>query len=182
MNLNSWYVWVVEKQITTRISQGATILNSSSIFNTVFCTFLWGDCNTIFTVLPETQKLNLPAISHWSVHKTPSNKIGKLTFETSLLKTRKNVQILYSKAWCLHWNLRLSISTSASPIDSNLCMYGPNYVVLFCFPMVYLHCIKTYGTLSRARLHFGPCYWSIFLNVYLKEFLFIMAKVEQWKE
>ncbi len=33
-------------------------------------------------------------------------------------------------------------------------------------------CIGTYRTLSRARLHFGPCYWSIFLNVYLKEFFF----------
>ncbi len=44
-------------------------------------------------------------------------------------------------------------------------------------------CIGTYHTLSRAQLHFGPCYWSIFLNVYLKEFFFfILAKVGQWKE
>ncbi len=33
-------------------------------------------------------------------------------------------------------------------------------------------CIGTYRTLSRARLHFGPCYWSIFVKVYLKEFFF----------
>ncbi len=32
--------------------------------------------------------------------------------------------------------------------------------------------IGTYHTLSRAWLHFGPCYWSTFLNVYLKEFFF----------
>ncbi len=38
-----------------------------------------------FTVFPETQKLYLPAISHWSVHKTRRKKIGKLTFETTLV-------------------------------------------------------------------------------------------------
>ncbi len=34
------------------------------------------------------------------------------------------------------------------------------------------HGIETYRTLSPARLHFGPSYWSIFLNVYLKDFFF----------
>ncbi len=42
--------------------------------------------------------------------------------------------------------------------------------------------IGTYRTLSRAQLHFRPCYWSIFLNVYLKDFFFILAKKGQWKE
>ncbi len=37
---------------------------------------------------------------------------------------------------------------------------------------MYKDSIGTYRTLSRARLHFGTCYWSIFLNVYLKDFFF----------
>ncbi len=33
-------------------------------------------------------------------------------------------------------------------------------------------CIGTYRTLSQARLHFKPCYWSIFVTVCLREFFF----------
>ncbi len=44
------------------------------------------------------------------------------------------------------------------------------------------HRTGTYHGLSRARLHFGPCYWSIFLNVYLKEIFFYFGEVGQWKE
>ncbi len=40
--------------------------------------FLWSYCYSIFTVLLETQKLYLPAISRWSVHKTLRKKYGNL--------------------------------------------------------------------------------------------------------
>ncbi len=67
MNFNSWFVLNGKKRITERTLQGVTTHNGSSIFNTVFRIFLWNDCYAIFTVLPETQKLGLPAISRWSV-------------------------------------------------------------------------------------------------------------------
>ncbi len=66
--------WAVKKWIPTRTSQGAITRNYSSIFNTVFCTCLWSDCHVIFTVLQETQKLYLHAVSHWLVHKTLRKK------------------------------------------------------------------------------------------------------------
>ncbi len=67
--------WVAKKtkKCTTRKLRLHAI-NGCSIFNNVFYMFLWSNCYTIFTVLPETQKLYLPAISHWSVHKIPRKK------------------------------------------------------------------------------------------------------------
>ncbi len=60
--------------MTIHTSQGATTRNDSSICSTVFCTLLWSGCYTIFTVLPETQKLHLPAISHWSLYTEKKNR------------------------------------------------------------------------------------------------------------
>ncbi len=80
---NSWFVWAVKKRITTR-AQGTTICNGCSIFTTAVCMFLWSDCYTIFTVLPETEKLYLPAISHWSIYKMPRKKLGNLPLRRSL--------------------------------------------------------------------------------------------------
>ncbi len=85
-NVNSWFILHCKKLITTHTSQCVTTRNGSSIFNTAFCKFLWSDRYTIFTVLPETQKLYLPAISRRLVHKMRRKKIGKLTFETTLVK------------------------------------------------------------------------------------------------
>ncbi len=83
MNYNSRFVFGIKKTNTHCTWQGLTTHNGSSIFNTVFCKFLWSDCHLIFTVLPEIQKLYLTEISHWSVHKMLRKKIGKLTFETT---------------------------------------------------------------------------------------------------
>ncbi len=74
----------VKKQITAYVIQDATTCNSSSIFHKMFCTFLWSDCYTIFTVLPETQKLypcNFTLIGSQNAEK----KIRKLIFETTLI-------------------------------------------------------------------------------------------------
>ncbi len=59
---------MLKKWITACTSQGATTHDGSFIFNATFCTFLWSDCYTI--LLPETQKLYLPAISPWSNRET----------------------------------------------------------------------------------------------------------------
>ncbi len=80
LNFNSWFVLGSKRNEEVC----ATTRHGSCIFNTAFCTFLWNDCYKIFTVLPETQKLYLLAISHWSAHKT-RKKIGKLTFKTTLV-------------------------------------------------------------------------------------------------
>ncbi len=52
---NSWFVLAGKRRITTCTSQGAITHNGRFIFNTAFHTFLWSNCYTIFTVLPETQ-------------------------------------------------------------------------------------------------------------------------------
>ncbi len=86
----------------------------------------------------------------------------------------------------LSCSLRMPTSPCVIGSFSRACYQHP--CVIKSFPtchrrLVHNACIGTYHTLSRARLHFGPCCWSIFLNVYLKDFFFfILAKVGQWKE
>ncbi len=89
ISIADWF-WTVEKWITVHTSQDTITCNGSTIFNTVFCIFLWSDCYVIFTVLLKTKKLYLPAISSWSIHKMPREKIRKLTFKMTL-NSKKSV-------------------------------------------------------------------------------------------
>ncbi len=90
--------WVEEKWVAVHTSQGRTTRNGSTIFNTACCTFLWSDCHIIFTVFPETQNLYFPAILHWSVHKTPRKKTGKLTFEKTVVRLHRVILRIIQKS------------------------------------------------------------------------------------
>ncbi len=77
--------WVFKKKNNLAHIERHNYVHRQLHFKTAVCTFSWSDCCTNFTVLPETQKLYIPSISYWSVHKTPRKKMGKLTFETTIV-------------------------------------------------------------------------------------------------
>ncbi len=76
--------WVVKKMNThTHLARGDYTQWQLHFYCVLY--IFASDCHVIFTVLPETQKLYLTAISHWAIHKMPEKKIGKLIFETTLI-------------------------------------------------------------------------------------------------
>ncbi len=78
LNFNSWFVLDERKMDNCAHLARRNYAQWELHFNTALCTFLWSDCHVILTVLPETQKLYLPAILHCLVHKTSRKKVENL--------------------------------------------------------------------------------------------------------
>ncbi len=128
-------LWISMADLNRAHLAKATTCNSSSIFNTAFCMFLWSDCYTIFTVLPETQKLYFFAMSHWSVLKTPREKKNKETsfwddprsffgWDSDFLRGVGEVNYSGESALGFSWGRgRMSYAPRLCPQSWNMCFY-----------------------------------------------------------